>query len=859
SGVAYGKDTLVIVDSNRVQAVPVNNRVLVYRNISGKIPSATAALRFEGRCPVCGGIADNVLGQPDFTKVDVGLSQRGMRTPTGVATDGTYLAVADTDNNRVLIYNSIPTTNEAPADVVVGQPDFASNRVNFGGSGSFPSAKGLRGPQGVWIQDGRLYVADTQNHRVLIWNRIPTQNGQEADIVLGKPDFTTFVEIDLSKAVVEANASTLLNPVSVTSDGSRVFVADLGHNRVMVWNSIPSRNAQPADIALGQPDVTSTQDRNATAANNSPALCAPTGQKVNDRDVYPPRCAATMEFPRFALSDGKRLFVADGGNDRVLVYNTIPTASGQAADIILGQRNDKSLEDSSNSNDDRRSAADTLRTPMALAWDGGNLYVSDPWNHRVVVYTPGDQPLPVTSIRNAASQDIFAVGVLAFSAQPKENDEVTLKIGDKEYKYKAAKDQTVVDVINGLTQAVNAGAGDPLAFATPNIGASQIILTAKSPGAAGNDVTIAVSFSTGAQLAGALSGSALTGGQDAAKIAPGSLISILGQNLSDRSEASSPNEIELPKKLAGVEVYVDGLPAPLLFVSPTQINAQMPFEVSDAYSSSAYVRRERADGTVQITTAVAVPVIPENPGIFAYPGTDPRVAMAYHSSSNATGTILIDGVPKENDVTTVVIEDREYSYTVKKDDTLFTIRDALIALINEDPKVSASAAASVYTRITLTARVPGDEGEGIPYSIKRVGEPTVILTATNEKLCCANSGGAEITAENPAEPGETIIIYATGLGFVQPDEAKFAVITGGKYGGPSYNYTNAPIDAIAGGKTANVVFAGLKQGAIGIYEVRLQLNTDIPTNPQTQLTIAQNIYVSNIVTFPVVAPEPPPQ
>ena len=44
-----------------------------------------------------------------------------------------------------------------------------------------------------------------------------------------------------------------------------------------------------------------------------------------------------MDFPRFALSDGTRLFVADGGNDRVLIYNTIPTQNAAAADVILGQ------------------------------------------------------------------------------------------------------------------------------------------------------------------------------------------------------------------------------------------------------------------------------------------------------------------------------------------------------------------------------------------------------------------------------------------------------------------------------------------------------------------------------------------
>ena len=46
----------------------------------------------------------------------------------------------------------------------------------------------------------------------------------------------------------------------------------------------------------------------------------------------------------------------------------------------------------------------------------------------------------------------------------------------------------------------------------------------------------------------------------------------------------------------------------------------------------------------------------------------------------------------------------------------------------------------------------------------------------------------------------------------------------------------------------------MKQGGVGVYELKLLLNPDIPTNAQTQLTIAQDIYVSNIVTFPVVNP-----
>jgi hypothetical protein len=44
---------------------------------------------------------------------------------------------------------------------------------------------------------------------------------------------------------------------------------------------------------------------------------------------------------------------------------------------------------------------------------------------------------------------------------------------------------------------------------------------------------------------------------------------------------------------------------------------------------------------------------------------------------------------------------------------------------------------------------------------------------------------------------------------------------------------------------------------VGAFYVLLHLNSDIPSNDFTQLTIAQDIYVSNVVTFPVRNPNPP--
>ena len=850
SGLAYVNNMLVAADSNRVGAGPANNRVLLFQNLSQMLPAPTAKLPVGVRCPVCTGTATLVLGQPDFTTSDVGVSPTNLRQPTAVASDGTLLVVADTDNNRVLIWKTIPTTNAAPADLVLGQPDFKGNAPNNGtGDTRVPGQKTLRGPQGVWIQGGKLYVADTQNHRVLVWNSIPTSNFQPADLELGQPNFASAIEPDLTKATVDAQATSLLNPVSVTSDGVRLYVTDLGHNRVLIWNSLPTQNQQPADVALGQPDLTSA------VANNSSKMCASNGTDSSGNATYPDRCSATLSFPRFALSDGRRLFIADGGNDRVLVFSTVPTQTGASADIILGQVNGEMDLTSESANPLGQSASDSLSTPMSLAWDGANLYVSDPFNRRILVFTVGSPTLPYTAVRNAASLDVYAVGSITLGGTIQEGDEITVTIQDRNYKYKIVKDDTLAGIVRTLVDLINAGNGDADVLATPNITLGVVILTARTSGEAGNSVAYSVTTSDNAVITLTTGGATLAGGQDAAKIAPGTLVTVLGDNLADSTADAPPGADPLPTELAGVEVYFDGMRAPLLHVSPTQINAQMPFEVNDSWSVSAYVRIQRRDGSVDVSTAVGVPIITANPGIFALGGTDPRPGVVMHGSSQASGTVSVDGTATAGDVATVIIEDRQYTYTVQEGDDLAKIRDGLIALINDDPKVYAFSA-GLFTRIRLRARVEGPEGNGIAYSTQAAEGANVILTATTPELCCANVAYSLVTDNNPALPGETIIVYATGLGIVQPDAAKFALDSGVRYKGPLYNEPLQFVSSLAGGKTANVLFCGIKQGEVGIYEVHLELNSDMPTNPVTQVTIAQDVYVSNIVSFPLFNPRP---
>ena len=531
-GLAFAANTLFATDANRLGLGTNNNRVLMFGSIKQNLPGALDEIApGQGRCPLCGGLATTVLGDKNSDSVPVAATtQSGMNLPTGVASDGTNVAVADTANSRVLLWKSIPTTTGQKSDIVLGQPDFTTSTVTS------TTASSMRGPQGVWLQNGKLFVADTGNNRILIWNSIPTRNNQPADLVLGQPDFTSSTPQQIINQSLPTTAQNLLSPTSVTSDGTRLYVADLGFNRVLIWNSIPTRNQQGADVEIGQKDMTTS------VANDSSDLCPANGADSNNNPTYPTRCEKTLNFPRFALSDGRRLYIADGGNDRVLIYNQIPTSNAPAADVVLGQpdfasdivTNPQGIVFSSNPT--TISATNATPTPTSLAWDGTNLYVADATDYRVLIFTPGEKNVALNGVVNFASRDIYALGTVTIggtivagnvvnlaissgsaitvtpggptltggSTTTRASGTITvsatnvtagtvasLTINGVKYSYTAASGDTVNSVATGLQTAINAAnsnAGDP--NVTVSVSNATITLTARNIGTAANSVTI---------------------------------------------------------------------------------------------------------------------------------------------------------------------------------------------------------------------------------------------------------------------------------------------------------------------------------------------------------------------------------
>jgi uncharacterized protein (TIGR03437 family) len=97
-------------------------------------------------------------------------------------------------------------------------------------------------------------------------------------------------------------------------------------------------------------------------------------------------------------------------------------------------------------------------------------------------------------------------------------------------------------------------------------------------------------------------------------VAPGEFISLYGSGLA--ASAKSAGTLPLPKSLGGTQVTVNGTPAPLLFVSPTQINLLVPFATTGNFATFEVINNNAHSNQVTVYTNKTAP------GIFTFTSLD---------------------------------------------------------------------------------------------------------------------------------------------------------------------------------------------------------------------------------------------
>ncbi len=317
-------------------------------------------------------------------------------------------------------------------------------------------------------------------------------------------------------AGISANALALSRGKLYAAESNRVLTFDVanpcaicGLSPVSISNQLVTRGISAVAVA-GQVVVM------ADAASHHILIWRDTKPKADTIGAMQPDVVLNGVLDPISVAyDGHRLFVGDGSQHRVLIWNGLPNADDQPADAVLGQA-------------DNLVGPATVGTPSALASDGTNLFVADTENRRILVFSAGDLDLS-------------------------END-----------------------ILNSATLMPSA-------------------------------------------------------------LAPGTLVTIRAAGAATDSETAEPSESEaLPTKLAGVEVYLNGAPLPLLSVSPGEIQAQLPYDLGTGTAGSLYLRT-----AALVSSAAAVRFAPASPGIFAIGKVEPRSGLILHQSE----VVADDGSP----------------------------------------------------------------------------------------------------------------------------------------------------------------------------------------------------------------------
>lgn len=265
---------------------------------------------------------------PQYTAAD---KQNWPGPQSAFNTNGTIL---DTKNHRLFVtdYNDAPGTLETGhspigARILVYQLDSndnisSLNAVNVLGWLNFYATVTGGAGQGIFnihVSGGsydtvndRLFISDTANNRVLVFNVAPgtISDGMNASFVLGQTLYTT--------STPNTTQAGLRSPKGTAYDaaGLRLFVADSGNNRVMVFNANPATmtNGENALNVLGQALFTTSTPATTQNGMNSPQ--------------------ENMAYD----ATNNRLFVCDMFNNRVLEFTGMTSITdGMNASHVLGQ------------------------------------------------------------------------------------------------------------------------------------------------------------------------------------------------------------------------------------------------------------------------------------------------------------------------------------------------------------------------------------------------------------------------------------------------------------------------------------------------------------------------------------------
>ena len=140
--------------------------------------------------------------------------------------------------------------------------------------------------------------------------------------------------------------------------------------------------------------------------------------------------------------------------------------------------------------------------------------------------------------------------------------------------------------------------------------------------------------------------------------APGEILSVFGTNLANGTQTAG--SIPLPPTLAGVSASINGVQAPLYYVSPKQVNLQLPYEITSGTNAVLTIDNNGSSGTYAFTAGAAAPgiFVDANGMAVPYPNVtrgeittffitgDGAVSPSIATGSAPASNVSVDALPK---------------------------------------------------------------------------------------------------------------------------------------------------------------------------------------------------------------------
>lgn len=147
----------------------------------------------------------------------------------------------------------------------------------------------------------------------------------------------------------------------------------------------------------------------------------------------------------------------------------------------------------------------------------------------------------------------------------------------------------------------------------------------------------------------------------------------------------------------------------------------------------------------------------------------------------------------------------------------------------------------------VTVRVVKQGLSGPPVTIQLVNSAPALFDIGTGFAIATHADGSLLSATSPAQPGEIVVVYATGLGDTLPtpqyDEIPYTAAVMEWLGDLKVSLGGAVLSA------DRIKYAGVTPTYLGLYQLNIELPPDVGANPTIQVAVGPQTNAGSLKLF----------